>query len=294
MPFFKRSDQISLWYLDEGPQYGPVILLVHGLTCDVHDWSWQAPFLLSLGYRTISLDVRGHGRSSAPTPTPNITSWPGPDASPSIIDYYPQTCAYDAAALLDHLSIKSAILIGHSQGDLITYHLATIRPDLVRALVGIEGIYRWDNAMREANAWFFAQPDKVVENMVAFFGYTYPPDTPTFMKAWHARRAREMDEEVLFALAYGGWGDPEFGLGRTEVAVKTWSGNLKCPHLVVGGSEEAVHVDRGVLPRGSELDEIVLIEGKGHWLHQADSERFNEVLKAWLGKIGALPETTEA
>ncbi|KAK4444907.1 alpha beta hydrolase protein [Podospora aff. communis PSN243] len=290
MPFFNRTPLISLYYLDEGPSTAPVILLIPGLTCDLHDWSWQVPFLLSLGYRTISLDVRGQGRSSAPLPTPNLTSWPGPNAPANIIDYYPQTCAHDAAALLDHLGVKSVIAIGHSQGDLITYHLATLRPDLVRALVGIDGIYRWDNAAREANGWFFEQKDEVVQNMIGFFTYTYPPDAPAWMKAWHARRAKAMDPEVMFALCWGGWGDREDGLGRTEVAVRQWKGRLECPHLVVGSSEDAVRVDRGELWRGDKLDEIVVIEGKGHWLHQAGSERFNAVVEKWLGRVGMLPE----
>lgn len=113
MPFFQRTPVISLFYFDEGPQNAPVILLIHGLTCDLHDWSWQVPFLLKLGFRVISMDIRGHGKSSAPAPS-GVTSWPGPNAEPSITDYFPQTCAYDAAALLKHLSIDKAILMGVS------------------------------------------------------------------------------------------------------------------------------------------------------------------------------------
>jgi len=83
------------------------------------------------------------------------------------------------------------------------------------------------------------------------------------MKAWHARRARQMDQGVLFAMTYGGWGDREYGLGRNEIAIKTWSGKLKCPRLVVRSDEEAVHVDRECLPKGSEeLDEAVVIGGR--------------------------------
>lgn len=125
MPFFQRSEKIALWYLDEGAASAPTILLIHGLSCSLHDWNWQVPFLLYLGYRVVALDVRGHGRSSAPKPTPVITSWPGKDADPSIVDYYPQTCAYDAAALLDHLAIKSAIVMGVSLPPAVSLSVVT-------------------------------------------------------------------------------------------------------------------------------------------------------------------------
>ena len=41
---------------------GRNVILLHGWTTDSHDWSWQLPALESR-YRTIAVDLRGHGRS---------------------------------------------------------------------------------------------------------------------------------------------------------------------------------------------------------------------------------------
>lgn len=50
-----------------------------------------------------------------------------------------------------------------------------------------------------------------------------------------------------------------------------------------------VETDRTHMPKGDEaLDEIVLMEGWGHWFHQLKSEEFNATLEAWLEKIGVL------
>ncbi|KAK0710757.1 Alpha/Beta hydrolase protein [Lasiosphaeris hirsuta] len=289
MPHFQRTPEIAIWYLDEGPRTAPVILLIPGLTCDLHDWSWQITFLLSLGLRVISMDLRGQGRSSAPTPTPGITTWPGPSPPPGVIDYYPQTCAHDGISLLESLGVAKTIVMGHSLGDLVGYYLTVTRPDLVTALVGVDPIHRWGHAWREANANFFDDLETVVEKMLVFFAYSYPPHAPDWQKAWHARRAAQMDPLVMYALSWGGWGDRENGLGRKEVAVREYSGRLKCPRLTFGCNEEAVAADKNELPKGSDLDECVLIEGEGHWFHQTASERFNQVLKGWLDKLGVLP-----
>jgi pimeloyl-ACP methyl ester carboxylesterase len=41
---------------------GKDVMLLHGWTCDSHDWSWQLP-LFESKYRVIAADLRGHGRS---------------------------------------------------------------------------------------------------------------------------------------------------------------------------------------------------------------------------------------
>src|SRR5690606_4142930 len=41
---------------------GRNVMLLHGWTCDSHDWSWQLPALESK-YRVVAVDLRGHGRS---------------------------------------------------------------------------------------------------------------------------------------------------------------------------------------------------------------------------------------
>jgi pimeloyl-ACP methyl ester carboxylesterase len=41
---------------------GRSVMLLHGWTCDSHDWSWQLP-LFERKYRVVAADPRGHGRS---------------------------------------------------------------------------------------------------------------------------------------------------------------------------------------------------------------------------------------
>jgi pimeloyl-ACP methyl ester carboxylesterase len=72
------------------------------------------------GYRTIAIDNRGHGQSDKPH-----------DKSV----YTPTLMAGDAAALLDHLDIATAHVMGYSMGARISAFLALEHPDKVHDLV---------------------------------------------------------------------------------------------------------------------------------------------------------------
>ncbi|KAJ0332445.1 hypothetical protein COL5a_002161 [Colletotrichum fioriniae] len=297
MPYFSRNPSFNLFYLDEGPRTAShTVLLITGLSCEMHDWSWQVPFLLSHNLRVISIDSRGQGKSSAPPPDPEIRTWPGVarSADPEVIDYYPQSTAEDMLALLSHLGItKNLIVVSHSLGEAAGYYIATTRPDLVKASIGVDPIHAFPNAVRERDTYLFNDPDaqdKIIPTLIEFFGtYCYSPECPAWQKTWHLRRMAQFDKAVMYALCWGGWGDAE-SLGRQENAVKAFAGKLKCPRLTLGSNDWYVGTDRDHLPKGDEaLDEIVVIEGKGHWFHQLESEEFNGHLERWFQKIGVLP-----
>ncbi|OBR04410.1 Alpha/beta hydrolase [Colletotrichum higginsianum IMI 349063] len=210
----------------------------------MHDWSWQVPFLLANGLRVISVDGRGQGKSSAPQPTPDITTWPGVErsADPDVVDYYPQSNAEDMIALLKSLGItKNVITMAHSLGECTGYYIATTRPDLVKASVGVDPLHAFPNAIRERDASFFTAPgaqETALSTLLEHFGaYCYTPACPAWQKTWHLRRMAQLDKAVLFAQCWGGWGDPEHSLGRQENAVKAFAGKLKCPRVTFGSND---------------------------------------------------------
>ena len=94
---FTLKDGTGLYYKDWGS--GQPIVFHHGWPLSADDWDAQMLFFLSLGYRVIAHDRRGHGRSSQTDR--------GHD-----MDHY----ADDLAALTEHLGLKDAIHVGHSTG----------------------------------------------------------------------------------------------------------------------------------------------------------------------------------
>ncbi|KAK8071449.1 hypothetical protein PG997_011652 [Apiospora hydei] len=70
--YFNAGNGVNLYYSSEGPDEAISVLLLHGWTCDQNDWAFHIPFLLSLGFRVIGMDYRGHGHSSV---TDNVTKF---------------------------------------------------------------------------------------------------------------------------------------------------------------------------------------------------------------------------
>jgi pimeloyl-ACP methyl ester carboxylesterase len=92
-----KSAPVELYYEDHGT--GKPVVLIHGWPLSGRSWENQVPALVSAGYRVITYDRRGFGWSSQP--------WNG-------YDY--DTLAADLAALLQHLDVKGATLVGFSMG----------------------------------------------------------------------------------------------------------------------------------------------------------------------------------
>ena len=114
MPHFTAADGASLFYTDEGD--GIPLLCLAGLTRTVHDFDYLKPHLPPL--RLIRMDYRGRGKSD----------WTGAETYT-----VPQEAA-DALALLDHLGLESAAILGTSRGGLIGMYLSATAPDRVRGV----------------------------------------------------------------------------------------------------------------------------------------------------------------
>jgi non-heme chloroperoxidase len=99
MGTFKTRDDVTIYYKDWGPRDGQVVILSHGWPLNADSWESQALFLASRGYRVVTHDRRGHGRSSQP--------WEGND-----MDHY----ADDLAQLIEHLNLRNVSLFGFSTG----------------------------------------------------------------------------------------------------------------------------------------------------------------------------------
>lgn len=99
MSTLTTRDNVEIYYKDWGPKDGPVVTFSHGWPLGADSWESQMLFLADRGFRVVAHDRRGHGRSSQP--------WDGND-----MDHY----ADDLAAVIEHLDLKDATLVGFSTG----------------------------------------------------------------------------------------------------------------------------------------------------------------------------------
>lgn len=120
MPSFTTSG-LSLAYEVHGE--GPPVLLIHGFASSGKvnwiDTGWVET-LTGARYQAITLDNRGHGQSEKPH---------DPDL------YFPDQMAEDAIALMDHLGISQAAVIGYSMGARIAAFMAYNHPERLPAVI---------------------------------------------------------------------------------------------------------------------------------------------------------------
>jgi len=114
------TNGIELFVQDEGE--GPAVVLCHGFPELGYSWRLQVPALVSAGFRVIVPDMRGFGRSSAPA---------------EVAAYDVLTLCGDLCGLLDELGEQDAVFVGHDWGATVTWQLAVLHPQRVRAVAGL-------------------------------------------------------------------------------------------------------------------------------------------------------------
>jgi pimeloyl-ACP methyl ester carboxylesterase len=100
----------------------PLLLLIHGLASNARMWDGVGAELARRGYRSIAVDLRGHGRSSKPDD-----------------GYDFATICADLCALLDHLGEPDAVFVGQSWGGNVVVHAGHAHPDRVVGVVAVDG-----------------------------------------------------------------------------------------------------------------------------------------------------------
>ena len=235
MPTF-RHDAVDIAFLDEGE--GEPIVLVHGFASS-KEVNWVRPgwttALTGAGRRVIALDNRGHGES---------TKLYDP------ADYHTALMAEDVRALLDHLRIGRADVLGYSMGARIGAFLAVKHPERVRSLImGGLGIKLVEGA---------GLPDSIAEALEApSLADVTDPTGRTF------RVFAEQTKSDLRALAACIRGSRQ-AMTREEAA------SIQAPVLVaVGGNDPiagSAQALAGLLPRGQALE----IPNRDHQLAVGD------------------------
>src|SRR5882672_7631277 len=114
-----RAESLSV----ETAGRGDPVVLIPGLFGSAYGFRKVVPLLVDAGYRTIVIEPLGVGAS----------------ARPEKANYSLTAQADRIAAVLDSLHVRHAIILAHSIGGSEAFRLAYRRPDLVRALLSIEG-----------------------------------------------------------------------------------------------------------------------------------------------------------
>lgn len=112
-------DGVPIVFEDVG-EGEPTLMFVHGWSCDQKYWQDQVEYF-SKKYRTVTLDLAGHGES-------------GTDRDTWAIENFGR----DVVAVMDALDLKDVVLIGHSMGGSVILETVRRVPERVLGIVGVD------------------------------------------------------------------------------------------------------------------------------------------------------------
>jgi 3-oxoadipate enol-lactonase len=246
---------------------GPVVVFAHGLGGNHLSW-WQSAPVFAARNRVIVFSHRGFAPSTAPG---------------GVAD--PQLFAGDLIALLDHLAVSRAVIIGQSMGGWTCVETALAAPDRVAGLVMActTGSFDYDRFGDPGVAAWRQKMPAVLADLSA--------------RGIHrAAGVRMAEDNPLLHALYQGIDRLTYGLDKEEVGkrIRTLrvrgaadAARMTCPALFVIGSEDPL-----ICPRGIELvadtwpqARTHLVAEAGHSVYFERAALFNQLVAEFLVSI---------
>jgi pimeloyl-ACP methyl ester carboxylesterase len=259
-------------YIRTGGQ-GPAVVLLHGFDDTGDMWAPLAA-ALARDYTVVVPDLRGMGLSSHPA-----------------AGYDKRTQAADVKAVLTHLGIARAAIVGHDLGTMVAYAYAARYPDTTAKLVvmdaPIPGIPPWDDLVRHPLLWHFSFGGPDAERLVAgreriyldrfwneFAGDPTKIDEPTRVHyATLYARPGAMRSAFAQFLAF-----PKDAEDNTASMVTT----LSMPVLAIGGAQSFGATQAVVMRHAATTVTEVVIPHAGHWLMEEQPAATMTAMRTFL------------
>jgi 3-oxoadipate enol-lactonase len=274
MPYVTTSDKLKLYYEEVGQ--GTPILFVHEFAGDHRSWE---PQLREFGkrYRCINYAARGYKPSDVP-------------ADPSVYSY--RHVMRDAVAVLDHLKIARAHLIGLSMGGYTVLQVALNHADRVHSMVlagAGSGSERWyteefHKRSRELAAQFEREGSATVAQT---YGHG-PSRIPFELKdprgfAEFSRQLAEHDAQGSAHMSRGFQGARP-SLYDFEKDIR----KLATPVLIVVGDEDDRCIEPALyLKDAISASGLVIFPKTGHAVNLEEPGLFNQVVGDFLSRVDA-------
>lgn len=252
--------------------HGRPVVLLHGFPDTGRMWRYQVEVLAASGFQVVVPDLRGYGGSGKPD---------------AVEDYSVLLLAGDVLAILDHLGIERAHLVGHDWGAALAWAMASLVPDrvdhLVALSVGHPMAFRAVGLEQLQKSWymFLFQFEGVAERWLSDDGWAN-------FRAW----SNHPDADAVIAeLESNGSLTPGLNWYRANVPPHAWVDPplelpaVQAPTMGVWSSEDFALTERQMT---GSFDHVVgpwcyeRIEGVGHWMAIEAPDEVNRLLLEFL------------
>ena len=274
MPHATADDGVKLYYEEAGA--GAPVIFVHEYAGDFRSWE---PQLRHFGqrYRAIAYNARGYPPSDVPA---------------DVAFYSQARAADDIAAVLDHLKIERAHVVGLSMGGFATLHFGFRHPARALSLVVAGCGYGAEKGVREK---FRAESQAIAdfidkEGMTAFAAkYAYGPTRVQFEN----KNPRGFAEFRQYLSEHSGPGSRNTQLGVQRERPSLYDlveemARLTLPTLVLTGDEDWPCLQPALLMKQTIASAaLVVMANCGHTINIEEPDEFNRIVERFLAQVDA-------
>jgi pimeloyl-ACP methyl ester carboxylesterase len=238
----------------------PTILFVHGWMGRFTFFDLNAPTIAE-AYRTIAIDLPGHGTSGAERADWTVAGF-----------------GDDLAHVVETLDLRDVVLVGHSMGGPVALRAASLVPDRVLGVIGIDTFQ---------NVEFEFDPEPM-EQILTAYEADFVGTCARFVDAMFAPGADGFVTEAVRADMCGG--NPAIGIALLRDFM-TWD---HAATMSAAGAIPVRAINAATMPTEIDINrkyapdfDAVLIDGVGHFLFLERPEEFNAVLDGMIEELGA-------
>lgn len=273
MPYITQTEQkeVNLYYEDFGT--GQPIILIHGWPLSSKSWEKQIPLLLDLGYRVISYDRKGFGKS-----TPTLDGY----------DY--DSLASDLHEIISQLDLKNVILFGFSMGggEVVRYitNYGTENIDKIALISSIIPLVK----QKDDNPQGVPQDelDKIMESL--------KNERIEFLETFHKNfyNSNLLSKKVSQQQLNFDWSISSHASHiATRKCAESWAnsdfrselGNINVKTLIVHGDDDQIvpiETSAKQASEGISDNQFLVIKGGSHGLNVTHTNELNEIITQFL------------
>lgn len=231
------SNGVRIYYEEKGTGFPTVFL--HAFPLDHTIWT-QVLERMKRPVRAITPDLRGHGLSEAPEGV-----------------YTMEILAGDVRALLDHIGVERAILVGHSIGGYVALAFARLYPQRLAGLALVATQAGADTPERRASR--YAQAQEVMKKGMG------PIADDLANRLTRDRDLAQRLHKIMMAMQPTGCAGALLGMAERSDSFPML-GSIQSPTVVIAGTEDAIIPTEVALKMAEAIPDCRLVEiaGAGH------------------------------
>lgn len=239
------------------------VVLVHCWMCARSFWDAQVP-VLAEHYRTIAIDLPGHGEATNDRANWNVAAY-----------------GDDLAGFLEALDLRNVVLVGHSMGGPVSLRAAAQSAGRVMGIVAVDTLHDAE----------FRFPEEQMGGFIAAFEADYPKTCSEFV--------REMFPEANAEAAMNFVQETSCGAERAPIGVALmkdfgtidmtkWFRDAGVPIRAINAAEP--NPTRVESNRKYADFDAVLMKGVGHYPHLSRPQEFNPLLLSAIADLAGNPD----